>query len=509
MNPTLKSFRVGTIARLGTGALARPSRAKLGSCPHPGQLWMNHARGGCGKTPLRAGLGKATRSTRAVAAAPSTAASSRWRSAALRNDFFRSLLGPLAVLFLLASAASADILRISINDAIQPVTAEYLARAIQQAQAQHDQAILIEINTPGGLVDSTRDIIEKIVASPIPVIIYVTPSGSRAASAGFFILESADVAAMAPGTNTGAAHPVIMGEKMDDVMKQKLENDAAALMRSVVAKRGRNVELAESAVRESKSFTDQEALDKHLIEYIAPTEQDLFRQLDGKTFKRFDGATASLSLEHQPVRDYKMTLKERILSYIMDPNVAFILLAIGALALYAEFNHPGAVIPGTVGVVFILLAAFALNLLPVRFAALAMIIGAFALFAAEAKFASHGVLTTGGIALLTIGGLFLVDGPIPEMRVRLTTALAVSVPLGIITALLMSIAVRARRNKVVTGEQGLIGEIGTAETQLAPAGKVFVHGELWDAVSTTPIPAGGPIVVRQVDGLTLKVDPAA
>jgi membrane-bound serine protease (ClpP class) len=414
-------------------------------------------------------------------------------------------------LLLLATVSSADVLKITVNDAIQPVTAEYIGRALDLAAANHDQAVLIEINTPGGLVDSTREIIEKIIASPVPVIIYVTPSGSRAASAGFFILESADVAAMAPGTNTGAAHPVILGGKMDDVMKQKMENDAAALMRSVVAKRGRNVELAESAVRESKSFTDQEALDKKLIEYIAPSEQDLFHQLNGKSFKRFNGTTVTLSLKDkdQPFRDYRMTLKQRILSYIMDPNVAFILLAIGALALYAEFNHPGAVIPGTVGVVFILIAAFALNLLPVRFAAIAMIIGAFALFAAEAKFASHGVLTTGGIVLLTLGGLFLVDAPIPEMRVHLATALAVSIPLGIITAFLMSIAVRARRNKVVTGEQGLIGEIGIAQTTLAPAGKVFVHGELWDAVSTVPVPAGERIVVRQVDGLTLRVEPVA
>jgi membrane-bound serine protease (ClpP class) len=422
----------------------------------------------------------------------------------------------LAVFFLFATSFSfAEVLRVSINDAIQPVTAEYIGRALDVAAANHDQAVLIEINTPGGLVESTREIIEKIVASPVPVIVYVTPSGSRAASAGFFILESADIAAMAPGTNTGAAHPVIIGSKMDDIMKQKMENDAAALMRSVVAKRGRNVELAESAVRESKSFTDQEALDKKLIEYIAPTEQDLFHQLSGKSFKRFNGSSVTLNLDHndkdqgkpEPVIDYRMTLKQRILSYIMDPNVAFILLAIGALALYAEFNHPGAVIPGTVGVVFILLASFALNLLPVRFAAIAMIFGAFALFAAEAKFASHGVLTTGGIVLLTLGGLFLVDAPIPEMRVHLLTALAVSIPLGLITAFLMSIALRARRNKVVTGKQGLIGEIGTAQSSLSPAGKVFVHGELWDAVSTVPVSAGEQIVVRQVDGLTLGVDP--
>jgi membrane-bound serine protease (ClpP class) len=421
--------------------------------------------------------------------------------------FTKAMFFTFLTLLCLGLTCSADVLKIELNDAIQPVTAEYVGRALELAAANHDQAVLIEINTPGGLVDSTREIIEKIVASPVPVIIYVTPSGSRAASAGFFILESADVAAMGPGTNTGAAHPVILGEKMDEVMKQKLENDAAALMRSVVAKRGRNVELAESAVLQSKSFTDQEALDKHLIDYIAPNEQDLFRQMKGKDFQRFDGKSVTLDLANEPVRDYRMTLKQRILTYIMDPNVAFILLAIGALALYAEFNHPGAVIPGTVGVVFILLAAFALNLLPVRFAAVAMIIGAFALFAAEAKFASHGVLTTGGIALLTLGGLFLVDAPIPEMRVHLATALAVSIPLGLITAFLMSIAVRARRNKVVTGEQGLIGEIGIAQTALAPAGKVFVHGELWDAVSTVPVSAGERIVVRQVDGLTLSVDP--
>ena len=429
------------------------------------------------------------------------------------SDSWRSLprlLYAFCAFMLLASflsSASAEILKIVVDDAIQPVTAEYIGRAIDAAAASHDQALLIELNTPGGLVDSTREIIEKIVASPVPVIIYVTPSGSRAASAGFFILESSDIAAMAPGTNTGAAHPVILGGKMDDVMKAKMENDAAALMRSVVAKRGRNVELAESAVRESKSFTDQEALDKKLIEYIAPNEQDLFRQLSGKSFKRFNGATVTLDLAGQPIRDYHMTLKQRILSYIMDPNVAFILLAIGALALYAEFNHPGAVIPGTVGVVFILLAAFALNLLPVRFAAIVLIAGAFVLFALEAKFATHGVLTIGGISLLVIGGLLLVDAPIPEMRVRLVTALAVSIPLGIITAFLMSIAVRARRNKVVTGQQGLVGEIGVAQTPLSPAGKVFIHGEVWDAVSTINIAAGERVVVRRVDGLTLQVDP--
>ncbi len=410
-------------------------------------------------------------------------------------------------MFLLSALCAADVLKIVIDDAIQPITAEYIGRALQVAAANHDNALLIEMNTPGGLVESTREIIDQIVTSPVPVIVYVAPAGSRAGSAGIFILEAADVAAMAPGTNAGAAHPVTLFGKPDETMMKKIENDAAALMRSVAAKRGRNVELAESAVRESKSFTEQEALDKKLIDYVAPSEQDLFRQMSGKSFKRFDGTVATLNLMSQPVRNYQMTLKEEILSYIMDPNITLIILLIGALCLYVEFNHPGAVIPGTIGVIFIVLAAFALHLLPVRFAALAMILVAFLLFAAEAKFASHGVLTAGGIVLLTLGGLLLVDGPIPEMRVRLVTALAVSIPLGIITAFLMGIAVRARRNKVVTGAQGLIGEIGIAESTLAPAGKVFVHGELWDAVSTVPIPAGERVVVRQVDGLTLRVDP--
>jgi membrane-bound serine protease (ClpP class) len=413
------------------------------------------------------------------------------------------------LLLLLASATSAaEVLKIVVDDAITPVTDEYIGRAIAEAQRSKAQALLIEINTPGGLLDSTRDIIEKILASPVPVIIYVTPSGSRAASAGFFILESADVAAMAPGTNTGAAHPVSLGGgKMDDTMKEKIENDSAALMRSVVGKRGRNVEVAETAVRQSKSFTDQEARSQKLIDYVAPSADDLFKQLQGKQVKRFNGQAVTLNLVGQSVRPFDMTLKQHILAYLLDPNVAFVLLAVGALALYAEFNHPGAVVPGTVGVVFILLAVFALNLLPTRFAAVVLIFASFILFALEAKFVTHGVLAIGGIVTLTLGGLLLVDAPIPEMRVHLLTALAVSIPLGIITVFLMSIALKARANKVVTGIQGLIGEIGLAQSALSPQGKVFVHGELWDAISSANLPAGQPVVVRQVDGLQLRVDP--
>ena len=418
----------------------------------------------------------------------------------------------LVVFAVCCGDSSAEVLKIVIDDTVQPITQEYISRAVDEAQRRNDLAVLIELNTPGGLVDSTRRIIESITSSKVPVIVYVAPSGSRAGSAGIFILEAADVAAMAPGTNAGAAHPVLIGPfapKVDDEMKRKIENDTAALMRSVASKRGRNVEAAESAVLESKSFTEQEALSQHLVDYVASSESDLFRQMEGKVVKRFNGQEVALNLSGQPIVPFGMTLKERILDYLMDPNVSFILLAIGALALYAEFNHPGAVIPGTVGVVFILLAAFALNLLPTRFAALVLILGAFALFAAEAKFASHGVLTIGGIALLALGGLLLVDSPIPEMRVHLLTALAVSIPLGLITAFLMTLALKARRNKVVTGSEGMVGEVGIAQTNLSPRGKVFVHGELWDAISSCHVSAGQSVVVNRVDGLLLQVEPLA
>lgn len=417
-----------------------------------------------------------------------------------------------ALAFLMAatsSFAAADVLKLVLDDTIQASTAERVGRAIDQAAAEKDSALLIELSTPGGIMDSMREIMEKILASPVPVIIYVTPSGARAASAGFFILQSADIAAMAPGTNTGAAHPVSMfGGDIQGTMKEKVENDAAALMRSVVSKRGRNVDVAESAVRQSKSFTDAEALSQHLIDYIAPNEQDLFRQIASKPVKRFNGESVTLNLVGQRERLMQETLKERILSFLMEPDIAFILLAIGALALYTEFNHPGAVIPGTVGVVFILLAVFALHLLPIRFAAVVLIFASFVLFALEAKFATHGVLAIGGITTLIIGALLLVDAPIPEMRVKLATALAVSIPVGLITVFLMTVALRARRNKVLTGAEGLVGEVAVAQTALAPAGKVFVHGEIWDAVASTAVPAGGKVIVARVDGLQLQVQPA-
>src|SRR5271165_1486814 len=406
------------------------------------------------------------------------------------------------------SVASANsVVKIRIDDTIQPIAAEYIDRAIERARQTYADAVLIELSTPGGLLESTRAIIEKILASPVPVIVYVSPTGARAASAGFFILESADVAAMAPGTNTGAAHPVELGGgKMDDTMKTKIENDSAAFMRSFVGPRGRNVPLAETAVRESKSWTDQEALQQHLVDVVARDQNDLLRQLDGRTIKRFDGKQVKLHLADAVVDDMQMTLRQRILDFLLDPNIAFLVLAVGALALYAEFNHPGAIVPGVVGVIFILLALFALNLLPTRYAAFTLIMAAFVLFVLEAKFATHGILGLGGIACLTLGGLLLVDGPIPEMRVNIWVALGVSVPLGAITVFLMSIALRARHAKVVTGQQGLIGAVGEARTDIDPEGKVFIQGELWNAHAPSRVGIGEQVVVRKVEGLELEVE---
>jgi len=291
------------------------------------------------------------------------------------------------------------------------------------------------------------------------------------------------------------------------VMKEKITNDAAAFMRSIAEKRGRNIQVAESTVRESKSFTDKEALDQHLIDIVSPDQQQLLKDLNGRTIKRFDGKDATLNTTGA-VQPYDMTVKLEILNWLMDPNISFIILAIGLLALYFEFNHPGAIVPGVVGFFFVVLAVFALDILPVRFAALGLILLAFVFFALEAKFTSHGALTIAGIASLTIGALLLIDSPIPQMRVHLWTALSVSVPLGLITAFLMSIALRARRNKRASGVEGMIGEIGTAETPLAPSGKVSVHGEIWNAVASTNIPLGDSVRVTAVDGLTVRVEPA-
>ena len=418
-----------------------------------------------------------------------------------------SRIAIIAALLLASRAASADVLKIVVDDTIHPLVVENLDRAIHEAESTHADALLVELRTPGGLMISMQEIVQKILASPVPVIVYVTPAGSDASSAGFFILESADIAAMTPGTSTGAAHPVLgSGAIMDPVMKEKMENYAASLMRSYTGKRGRNVEVAESAVRQSKSFTAEEALAQHLIDYIAKDENDLLRQIDGKTITRFDGSKATLHTAG-PIRVHQSTVRERTLSMLMNPNLLFLVFWIGLLAIYTELNHPGAIVPGVVGVFSVLLVLYALHFLPFSSIALVMIALSFVVFALEAKYHTHGFLTVAGIVLMTLGALLLVDGPIPQMRVNLWAALGVSLPTAVITIFLMSIALKARRNKVVTGEQGMIGEIGVVTASLTPAGKVFVQGEIWDAVASSNIDVGQRVVVRRVENLVLQVEP--
>jgi membrane-bound serine protease (ClpP class) len=390
---------------------------------------------------------------------------------------------------------------------VHPVTAEIVSSAIERARTEQASLVIVRLNTPGGLMDAMRETIEKIVSSPVPVVTFVEPSGVRAASAGFFLLEAGDVAAMAPGTNSGAAHPVAMGTEMDPVMKEKVVNDAAAYLRSIVDKRGHNSALAETAVRESKSFTEREALDQHLIDLIEPDESALLAALDGRTVTRFDGRQQVIHTAGATIENYDASLRQRIISAIADPNIAFILLIIGALAIYVEFSSPGLIVPGVVGAILVLLGLSAISVLPINWLGAALIGLAFVLFALEAKFASHGILAAGAAVAMTLGAVMLINSPFPEARIHWPTAIAVTLPFSAITAFLVSLAVKARRNKVATGPEGMIGEIGNALTGLEPLGKVFVRGEYWDAVSSQPVAAGTPVRVTSMEKLKLTVEP--
>ena len=407
-----------------------------------------------------------------------------------------------------AAFAQPKVIAVDVDGVVHPITTEILSHAIEQARRDNVAAVLIRLNTPGGLIESTREITETIVASPAPVITYVTPSGGRAASAGFFILQAGDVAAMAPGTRTGAAAPVLMGQQMDPVMRRKVESDAAAALRSVVQKRGRNSELAEKAVIEARAFTEKEALDNNLIELIASTEADLLAKLDGRTVTRIDGATTQLRLAGAAIAEYEKTTRERFVSAIADPNLAFVILILGALGIYVEFSSPGLILPGVAGGILVLLGLSALSVLPINWLGVALLVLAVALFILEANFASHGILGAGGAVAMVLGALLLVEGP-PELQIRLGTALGVTLPFAGITLFLLTLIIKARRAKVVTGSEGLIGELGTAQTELNPDGRVFIHGELWDAESAVSLAAGARVRVTKVDGLRLSVEPAA
>jgi len=422
-------------------------------------------------------------------------------------------LKPLALfllLFLLAGGGSAQrpaVIAVNIDGVVHPVTVEMVAHALDQAERENAEMVLLRLNTPGGLLDATREINEKIVASAAPVVTYVSPSGGRAASAGFFILMAGDVAAMAPGTNTGAAAPILLGREMDQVLRKKVESDSAATLRSLAAKRGRNSELAEKAVLESKSFTEKEALDQKLIDLVAKDEAQLLTLLNGREITRLDGTKRVLRLASAQIVAYEPTRRERLMRAISDPNIALVLLVLGALGIYIEFSSPGLIVPGVGGGILVLLGLSALSVLPINWVGVALLVLAIALFILEAKLASHGILGVGGTVAMILGALLLVDSPLPELRIRLGTAIGLTLPFALITVFLLSLILRARASKVATGAAGMIDEIGIAHTALAPSGKVFVHGELWDAMSSTAVEAGARIRVVSVEGLTLKVEP--
>jgi membrane-bound serine protease (ClpP class) len=410
-----------------------------------------------------------------------------------------------AVLYAAALGAT-RIVAVPVDGIVHPITVEIISHAVEQAQREHAAAVLIRLNTPGGLLDATRQIDQKLLASPVPIITYVEPIGARAASAGFFLLECGDIAAMAPGTNTGAASPVLIGQQIDPVLRSKIENDSAAMLRSMVSKRGRNAELAETAIRQAKAFTEKEALDNKLIDIIAPDQQALFAQLNGREITRFDGSRQKLDLTAPEVVEYQKSTREAIISAIADPNIGFILLVIGALGIYVEFSSPGLIFPGVAGGILLLLGLSALSVLPINWVGVALLALALALFVLEVKFVSHGILGAGGTAAMILGALLLVDGP-PALRIRLSTAIAVALPFALITMFLVSLVIKARRSKVITGEEGMLDEIGEARTALAPRGKVFVRGEYWDAESSAPVEPGARVRVVGVAGLLLKVEP--
>ena len=408
------------------------------------------------------------------------------------------------------TASPAKIQAVDVDGVVHPITVEIISHAIERAKQEGAALVLIRLNTPGGLSEATRRIVEKIVASPVPVVTFVEPSGGRAASAGFFILEAGDVAAMAPGTNTGAATPVLLtGGEMDQVMRRKVENDAAASIRSLSAKRGRNSQLAEKTVLEAKSFTEKEALENNLVDLIATDEADLLRKLNGREIVRFGGQKQTLRLESPVVADYEKSMRERIMSAIADPNLALILLVIGALGIYIEFQSPGLIVPGVIGAIMVLLGLSAMSVLPINWLGAALLVLALGLFVLEAKFMTHGILATGGTVAMILGALLLVESPLPEMRIHLSTAVSLALPFALITTFLLTLVIRARAAKVITGREGMIGEVGLAHTPLAPEGKVFVHGEFWSAISSAPVEVGARVRVKAMEGLTLRVEPVS
>jgi membrane-bound serine protease (ClpP class) len=413
----------------------------------------------------------------------------------------------------------AQVVEVRIDDEIEPIMAEYVDGGIAEAERRHASLVLITMDTPGGLSTSMEDIIQHILDSPVPVVIYVSPTGARGASAGFFILLSADVAAMAPGTHTGAASPLMeiggFPLQMDETLKKKILNDATAFLRSYASKRGRNVDLAETAITDAKAWTETEALDGKLIDLIANSPEDLLAKLDGRTIKRFDGSSTQLALRDPVLVPFLMSFRERFLSRIVQPDAFFILLIVGVLGMYAEFTHPGMIAPGVIGGISLVLALYAMHILPVAPAGVVLIFLALALFILEAKYTSHGVLAIGGIVSMLLGALMLVRSPLTQAGVSLGVAAGVTLPFALLTILLMRLVLRSRSWKPATGREQLVGTVAEVTNPLVqvPEGEIFqgmvrLHGEQWRAVAREAIPEGAHVRVTRIEGLTLHVSPA-
>lgn len=397
---------------------------------------------------------------------------------------------------------------VRLDSIVHPVAAEHLVEALKAADRDGAAALVVELSTPGGLLTSTRTMTEAMLAAATPVVVWVYPDGAQAASAGFFLLMASDFAAMAPATNTGAAHPVGgAGETIEGVMGDKVEHDAAATIRALAERRGRNVETAEKAVRESISFTAQEALAAHLIEVVAPDLSSLVAALDGREFEKPQGRQRRLALAGAVVERVEMSSFRRLLSTLIHPNLAYLLMSIGMLGLYFELSHPGAVLPGVVGGICLLLGLYAMSILPVDFAGVALILLALALFLAEIKVTSYGLLTLGGIVSLVLGSLMLFKSADPALRASFALVVPVAVAFAALAIFLARLAFRAQSRRPVTGSDGLVGAHAVARTALAPEGKVFVQGEWWHAISEAEVPAGAEVEVTGMDGLTLHVRP--
>ena len=399
--------------------------------------------------------------------------------------------------------------KFKLHETIQPVSQGELEQAIARANSDGAQALLIEMDTPGGMVESMRAMVAAELASRVPVIVFVAPSGARAGSAGFFLLEAADIAAMAPGTEAGAAHVVYEFGQPDATMQQKIENDAEAFLRSFVAHRNRNAEAATAALQNSKSYTAEEALNQHLIDTIQNNETQLLASLNGREITRFDGSKVTLHLAGARIESFRPSLRDELLGWLVDPNIALLFLVGGALLIYLEFNTPGTIVPGALGTLMVLLAIFALNLLPIRYTAVLLLLAAMAFLLLEAKFGGHGVLASAGILCLMFGTLTLVAAPVPEMAVTPWVAIAISVAFGAITVFLVRLAVRARRRKAAIGPDALVGAHATALEPLAPEGHVLVDGEIWRAVADAPIEKGASLRVVSHEQQLLRVVPAA